>query len=122
MLKLEGVAKQYLYGKRLFGAVDMTLENGEILSILGLEGSGKTTFLKTVAGIEEYEGIALLKFCDCNAFTITRLPMLNSKALPAITAANILFDFFTFILLTLYYLTIFPDTKQAVQHCRLCPR
>ena len=56
MLKLEGVAKQYLYGKRLFGAVDMTLENGEILSILGLEGSGKTTFLKTVAGIEEYEG------------------------------------------------------------------
>lgn len=56
MLKLEGVAKQYSYGKRLFGALDMTLENGEILSILGLEGSGKTTFLKTVAGIEEYEG------------------------------------------------------------------
>ena len=56
MLKLEGVVKQYSYGNRLFGAVDMTLEKGEILSILGLEGSGKTTFLKTVAGIEEYEG------------------------------------------------------------------
>ena len=56
MLKLEGVVKQYSYGNRLFGAVDMTLEKGEILSILGLECSGKTTFLKTVAGIEEYEG------------------------------------------------------------------
>lgn len=56
MLKLEGVVKQYSYGNRLFGAVDMTLEKGEILAVLGLEGSGKTTFLKTVAGIDEYEG------------------------------------------------------------------
>ena len=56
MLKLEGVTKQYSYGSRLFGALDITLNEGEILSILGLEGSGKTTFLKMVAGIEECEG------------------------------------------------------------------
>ena len=56
MLKLEGVVKQYSYGKRLFGTMDLTIDDGEILSVLGLEGSGKTTFLKTVAGIEEYEG------------------------------------------------------------------
>ena len=56
MLKLEGVVKQYSYGKRLFGAVDMTVNDGEILSILGLQGAGKTTLLKTIAGIEEYEG------------------------------------------------------------------
>ena len=56
MLKLEGVAKQYSYGKRLFGAVDMSLNDGDVLSILGLEGSGKTTFLKIIAGIEEFEG------------------------------------------------------------------
>ena len=56
MLKLEGVVKQYSYGKRLFGAVDMTVNDGEILSILGLQGAGKTTLLKTIAGLEEYEG------------------------------------------------------------------
>ena len=56
MLKLEGVAKQYSYGKRLFGAVDMSLNDGDVLSILGLEGSGKTTFLKIIAGLEEFEG------------------------------------------------------------------
>ena len=56
MLKLEGVVKQYSYGKRLYGAVDLTVENGEILSVLGGTGSGKTTFLKTISGIDDHEG------------------------------------------------------------------
>ena len=56
MLKLEGVTKQYSYGARLFGTLDMTINDGEILSILGQNSSGKTTLLKTIAGIEEYEG------------------------------------------------------------------
>ena len=56
MLHLESVVKQYSYGKRLFGAVDLTLRDGEVLSVLGGEGSGKTTLLKTIAGLEEHEG------------------------------------------------------------------
>jgi ABC-type sugar transport system ATPase subunit len=56
MLHLESVVKQYSYGKRLFGAVDLTLREGEVLSVLGGEGSGKTTLLKTIAGLEEHEG------------------------------------------------------------------
>ena len=60
MLKLEGVVKQYSYGKRLYGAVDLTVENGEILSVLGGTGSGKTTFLKTISGIDDHEGTITL--------------------------------------------------------------
>lgn len=56
MLVLGGVTKQYLYGKRLFGVLDEVISDGEIVSIYGEEGSGKTTFLKVLAGLEEYEG------------------------------------------------------------------
>ncbi|HEY3584147.1 MAG TPA: ATP-binding cassette domain-containing protein, partial [Casimicrobiaceae bacterium] len=33
--------------------VDMTLERGEVVSLLGPSGSGKTTLLRAVAGLEE---------------------------------------------------------------------
>lgn len=60
MLELIGVTKQYLYGARLFGALDARFGDGEIIAVYGGEGSGKTSLLKTVAGAEEYEGRILL--------------------------------------------------------------
>ncbi len=60
MLTLKGVTKQYFYGDRLFGALDLEVKNGEIVAILGAVGSGKTSLLKTIAGIEEHEGEILL--------------------------------------------------------------
>lgn len=56
MLELRGVTKQYLYGKRLFGVLDATFQDGEIIAVYGGEGSGKTSFLKTVAGLSDYDG------------------------------------------------------------------
>lgn len=56
MLELSGVTKQYLYGKRLFGVLDATFQDGEIVAVYGGEGSGKTTFLKTVAGLSDCDG------------------------------------------------------------------
>ncbi len=60
MLELRGIVKQYSYGKRLFGAVDLTLKDGEILSVLGGEGSGKTSLLKAICGIDSHEGVITL--------------------------------------------------------------
>lgn len=60
MLTLKGVTKQYLYGARLFGALDLTVADGEIVVVYGGEGSGKTSFLKTVAGVEDSEGEILV--------------------------------------------------------------
>lgn len=60
MLEFVGVTKQYLYGARLFGALDLKIADGEIVAVYGGEGSGKTSFLKTAAGVEECEGKVLL--------------------------------------------------------------
>lgn len=56
MLVLEGVSKRYLYGKRLFGVLDLKIKDGEIVALYGGEGSGKTTLLKVLAGLEEFDG------------------------------------------------------------------
>lgn len=60
MIKLEGVTKQYLYGGRVLGALDITVNDGEIVAVLGGVGSGKTSLLKTIAGVTDCEGEALV--------------------------------------------------------------
>lgn len=60
MLTLSGFAKQYLYGARLFGGVDAEFRDGETVAVYGGEGSGKTSFLKTICGAERAEGEVLL--------------------------------------------------------------
>ncbi len=56
MIELVGVTKQYLYGARVLGTVDMIINDGEIIALLGEEQSGKTTFIKVVGGVTDCEG------------------------------------------------------------------
>lgn len=60
MLALSGFAKQYLYGARLFGGVDAVFGDGEVVAVYGGERSGKTSFLKSLCGVEPAEGSVLL--------------------------------------------------------------
>ena len=60
MLELIGASAVHPYGARPFGAVDMTLPSGSVLAVTGPEASGKTTFLKMIAGAVEFEGKVLL--------------------------------------------------------------
>lgn len=50
ILRAESVSKKYFKKKALNG-VDLTIGKGKIVGILGPNGSGKTTFLKLVAGL-----------------------------------------------------------------------
>lgn len=59
MLELRGVAKQYLYGARLFGSLDMKIDDGQIVAFLGDGGSGKTSLLKVIAAVTDCEGQVL---------------------------------------------------------------
>ncbi|MCQ2409571.1 MAG: ATP-binding cassette domain-containing protein [Clostridia bacterium] len=60
MLEFKGVTKQYLYGAKVLGALDLEIKDGEIIAVVGDEGSGKTTFIKTASAVTDYEGEILL--------------------------------------------------------------
>ena len=52
MLTLQGIGKSY-DGKSILNEIDLTIEQGEIVSILGPSGSGKTTLLNLILGLTE---------------------------------------------------------------------
>ncbi len=56
MLELKSVAKQYLYGARVLHSLDMIVEDGEIVALLGGDGAGKTTLLKVIGAVTDCEG------------------------------------------------------------------
>lgn len=56
MIELKDVSKQYLYGARVLYGVNLTVGDGEIIAVLGDEQSGKTSLLKSIAGVTECEG------------------------------------------------------------------
>lgn len=60
MITLNGVTKQYLYGAQVLGALDMEIKDGEIIAVLGDEGSGKTTFIKVASAVEDCDGEVLI--------------------------------------------------------------
>ena len=55
LLELRGVAARYGH-RRVLHEVDMQVEEGEIVAILGANGAGKTTTLRAISGTVTREG------------------------------------------------------------------
>lgn len=51
MLKIVGISKSYP-GRTILASMDLELAKNQMLSVLGTSGTGKTTFLKIIAGLE----------------------------------------------------------------------
>jgi len=55
ILETDNLKKNY-YAKQALGGISMKLESGRILGLMGPNGSGKTTFLKIIAGLQKSSG------------------------------------------------------------------
>jgi len=61
-LKISGLNKAYS-SKKILKNIDLTINRGELVSIVGPSGAGKTTLLKIIAGIENPDS-GFLKFSE----------------------------------------------------------
>jgi sn-glycerol 3-phosphate transport system ATP-binding protein len=66
---LEGVSKTYPGGIKALSGVDLIVESGERLVLLGPSGSGKSTLLRIVAGLESADG-GVVRIGDANVASL----------------------------------------------------
>ena len=52
-LEIKNLVKSYENGYNILNGLTFSLKKGEVLSFIGDSGSGKSTFLKCLAGLEE---------------------------------------------------------------------
>jgi len=55
MIEARGVEKWYLNGFHALRGVDLTVQRGEVVVIMGPSGSGKSTFIRTFNALEEFQ-------------------------------------------------------------------
>ncbi|KAG9008553.1 hypothetical protein FRB94_009427 [Tulasnella sp. JGI-2019a] len=60
LLKLENLSVTFKEGHPLFSGVNLTVNRGDIVAIVGKSGGGKTTLLKCIAHMGVYSGRVLL--------------------------------------------------------------
>ena len=74
LIELRGVAKTY-QGVEVLHAVDLSLRDGEFMTVVGPSGSGKTTVLRLIGGlVHPSKGAILLDGADISAMPINRRP------------------------------------------------
>ncbi|MCF6137423.1 ABC transporter ATP-binding protein [Pseudalkalibacillus berkeleyi] len=55
-VELRNISKHYQEAVSVLDRISLSIQKGEILSIVGPSGCGKSTLLRCIAGLEEYEG------------------------------------------------------------------
>ena len=55
IIKINNLSKQYLEGDVILKGVNLDIEKGEVVSIIGPSGGGKSTLLRCLIGLEEID-------------------------------------------------------------------
>ena len=76
-IKIKELRKTFDNGTRAIQGVDLTINEGEFVVILGASGSGKTTLLRSINGLVDCEK-GEIKF-DGNIVSSTTLPLLRKQ-------------------------------------------
>ena len=74
MLELKNISKQFGQ-KKIFDHFNLKIEDGEILSLVGPSGGGKTTLLRMLAGLEKIDSGEIIY--DGQSVPINHLETLN---------------------------------------------
>ena len=95
MIEINNITKFYGQGESLFKALDgvtMKIKDGELLVILGASGSGKSTFLNVISGLETIDGGTV-------AYNDKYINEMNEKELTKFRRDNVAFIFQQYYLL-----------------------
>jgi polar amino acid transport system ATP-binding protein len=55
VISIEGLRKRFPNGLEVLRGIDLTIADGEVVSLIGRSGSGKTTLLRCINFLEEYD-------------------------------------------------------------------
>ena len=91
-LRIQRATKSVPGGRVLFHDLDLTVESGELVAILGESGSGKSTLLNIIAGLDSIDA-------GCVAIDGHSLAGLDDRALTALRREHIGFVFQAFHIL-----------------------
>src|ERR1700722_18186534 len=80
MIKFENVVKQYDSHQPALDGINLQINHGEFISLVGLSGAGKTTLLKLIIGEEQIDGgKILIDEIDISNVKKSDLPYLRRK-------------------------------------------
>ncbi len=80
MIRFENVTKKYQDSQAALKNINLQIHRGEFISLVGLSGAGKSTFLKIIIGEEPIEeGRILIDDVDISMVKKSHLPLLRRK-------------------------------------------
>ncbi|SHH12546.1 ABC-F family ATP-binding cassette domain-containing protein [Clostridium grantii] len=79
LLSIENICKSYSE-KILLNEVSLGIEEGDKIGVIGVNGTGKSTFLKIIAGVEEEDAGRILKGNNVRIEYLSQNPYMDSNA------------------------------------------
>ncbi|WP_339029644.1 MULTISPECIES: phosphonate ABC transporter ATP-binding protein [unclassified Spiroplasma] len=74
MIKFINVNKVWPNGKHVLRNINLKIEDGEFVAVIGLSGAGKTTLLKTINGINKISsGEILISWNDIEEYNLSKI-------------------------------------------------